>query len=105
MMRVGPLVVDEALAFRSAEILKTSAGYEELLAMLRHEGEGKMGCIRVLVKVGGLDLREAKRTVELSPVWQDHREADQAFRESAIRALEQIQAEESATDGELQKAS
>ncbi len=73
---------------REAAFLRNGKSIEAILVDLRADGLSVIDCIRIVMALQGCSAGEAKRTVQHSTAWADRREADEAFQEDLIRALE-----------------
>ncbi|WP_144126111.1 hypothetical protein [Catellatospora sichuanensis] len=58
----------------------------DVIAFLRAEGFNEIGSIRVLMHAADLNLAEGKQAIDMSPAWQDRREANEALRQGLWRA-------------------
>jgi hypothetical protein len=61
--------------------MSDASTHDELLHALRQEGRNKLESILALRTETGLSLSDAKRLVHDSPVWADHRAADEHLEE------------------------
>ena len=75
---------------------------EQILAALRDRSATIIECMKVMIDVMGLSLREAKRLVHFSNAWADLREAHEAVHQLATEALLEASSEMAAgEDGQL----
>jgi hypothetical protein len=84
-------VLDPSIPEQLVEIARTrlaaGAGDDEVLGLLRQRGLGKRDCVLVIRAATGMTINEARQLVHDSPVWADHREADERIEEALWRAL------------------
>ena len=90
MIYVGPLQVDERIVERAAKMLREPEGLEGLLSWMRSQGEDKIGSMKVLVRVSGMNLGQAKRAVHLSKAWADMRSTDDVVQDSLQQAAQEL---------------
>lgn len=78
------------LPLKLKRISEGGGGAEELLGAMRQHGCSKIESIKMLMKVLGLPLGEAKLVVHNSRVWQDRKEVDDEFQESLTKHLDDL---------------
>jgi hypothetical protein len=83
-----PEVVSDARKLHSA-----GANIETILVFLRERGFNKIDSIKTVRPLYGLSMEEAKDFIDHSDAWSDRFYSDMQFRETAIRALRDIAAE------------
>lgn len=70
------------------EMLTQGCDLEEILSFLRQNGCSKVYSIRMLTKLKGINLQEAKRIVHFSKTWEDVREEDEEFHDRIQREID-----------------
>ena len=83
---------------RCRELLATGASVDDVLGVLRREGESRMASIKLLRELTGMSLRDAKSAVHMSPVWEDLRQEADTFHEQLEQTAEQLRKPEPPTD-------
>ena len=69
------------LVERCRHMMRTGASVDELLSLMRREGQSQMSSIGMLMELTGMTLRHAKTAVHNSAVWQDVRGEIETFQE------------------------
>ena len=69
------------------------AKLEMVLVFLREKGFNKIDSIKTIRPLYGFSMHEAKDVIDSSAAWSDHFYSDMQLRETALRALRDIAAE------------
>jgi hypothetical protein len=80
-------------------MMEQGASTDDVLALLRGRGRGKVESMAVVSKLPGMDLRSAKPLVHNSPVWADRYEADEGFHDTVDAALRDEEGNKSSRGG------
>lgn len=83
-----------SLTDRCREMLRTGATLDDVLGVMRREGQSRIASIGLLMELTGMTLREAKTTVHMSSVWGDLREETETFHEQLEETVEQLRKDE-----------
>lgn len=78
------------LLHRCREMFGTGAPVDDVLGLMRYEGQSRTASIAMLIELTGMTLREAKTAVHLSPAWADVREETDTFHAQMERAVDQL---------------
>ncbi len=62
-----------SLKRRCQESLRTGAGVDNALVIMRRAGQSQIASISLLMELTGMSLADAKRAVHTSPAWADLR--------------------------------
>lgn len=89
MEALDPL--DPALVAFAQEAIADNEDNETILAALRARGVNVIDSIRLLKKVRGLSLQEAKKEVHFSRAWSDMRESFDQFHEELFDAAKGVE--------------
>jgi hypothetical protein len=73
---------------RCRQMLRSGATVDDILGIMRREGESRIASIAVLMELTGMSLREAKIAVHTSSVWGDLRNETEVFHERLEQAAE-----------------
>ena len=76
------------LASRCRAMLRTGNSVDEVLALMRREGLSRIASISLLVELTAMSLRDAKKVVHGSRVWEDVREQGESFHEQLEHTVE-----------------
>jgi len=76
---------------RCREMMHTGASVDDLLNLMRREGQSQIASISLLMELTGMTLRDAKTAVHKSPVWEDVRGDTETFHEQLEQAAQQQQ--------------
>ena len=79
-----------SLTDRCREMLRTGATVDDVLGVMRGEGQSRVASIGLLIRLTGMSLREAKTAVHMSSVWADLREETETFHEQLEQTAEHL---------------
>lgn len=83
-----------SLTDRCREMLRTGATVDDVLGIMRREGESRVASIGLLMELTGMSLREAKTAVHMSSVWGDLRNETETFHEQLEQTAERLRKDE-----------
>jgi ribosomal protein L7/L12 len=72
-------------------MMRAGASVDDLLNLMRREGQSRIVSISLLMELTGMRLRDAKTAVHKSPVWEDVRSETETFQEKLEQAAQQMQ--------------
>lgn len=77
------------LVDRCREMVRRGASVDDLLNVMRHDGQSQIASISLLIELTGMTLRDAKAAVHKSPIWEDVRGETETFHEQLDQATQQ----------------
>ncbi len=82
-----------AIAAQARKMIASDSHHESAVSFLREHGFDKLDSIKALVQAR-IPLAASKRTVHLSPTWQDVLSRDEALHDVVEHAVEELRGEE-----------
>jgi len=86
-MKIERMIIPDQIRKNLTAMAARGEGVDAMIARMKQDGLPKVQSIRLLSDVAHIRLGEAKKKVHFSPVWEDRRESDDAFHETALRAF------------------